>query len=79
METSECDVVWCSVGDIQNAFYAIAVPPELGSYFRLPPVRAGALGRPEVGGERPSAATLLTPVLSVLPMGWSWALHLCQL
>eukprot|EP00959_Pyramimonas_sp_CCMP1952_P093138 1949551-Pyramimonas_sp.AAC.1 len=79
METSECDVVRCPVGDVQNAFYAISVPPELGSCFRLPPVQAGQVGRPLVGGVRPSAAASLTPILTVLPMGWSWALHLCQL
>ena len=79
METSECDVVWYSVGDVENAFYAISVPPELGACFRLPPIRAGLVGRPVIGGSRPGAAASLTPILTVLPMGWSWALHLCQL
>eukprot|EP00959_Pyramimonas_sp_CCMP1952_P143835 3011347-Pyramimonas_sp.AAC.1 len=79
MGTSGCDVAWHSVGDVQNAFCAISVPPELGPCFRLPPVRAGQVGRPLMGGVRSAAAALLAPILTVLPMGWSWALHLCQL
>ena len=74
METMECDVVWCSAGDIQNAFYAIEVPEELGSCFRLPSVRGGAAG---LRGQ--ASAVMHTLVLTVLPMGWSWALRLCQL
>eukprot|EP00959_Pyramimonas_sp_CCMP1952_P172783 3610571-Pyramimonas_sp.AAC.1 len=35
IESADCDVCYFSAGDIQNAFYAIAIPAELGDAFRL--------------------------------------------
>eukprot|EP00959_Pyramimonas_sp_CCMP1952_P145982 3056733-Pyramimonas_sp.AAC.1 len=78
-ETAECDVCYFYAGDIQNASYAIAIPDELGDAFRLASARAEAVGGPLVDGHQSRPSDLLAPRLAVLPMGWSWALDLCQL
>ena len=44
----------------------------------MPSIRAAAVGITEVDGTPVSADTLLTPCLSILPMGWSWAPFFCQ-
>ena len=46
--------------------------------FTLPPVEAGLVGVSYVDGLPIGPDTQLVPHLRVLPMGWSWALHLCQ-
>ena len=52
--------------------------PGVGKFFTLPPVPAEALPGPRIAGMGFSAGELVMPELQVLPMGWSWALHLCQ-
>ena len=32
----------------------------------------------EVEGRRVGPGTMLEPALTILPMGWNWAMHLCQ-
>eukprot|EP00969_Alexandrium_andersonii_P122863 5430929-Alexandrium_andersonii.AAC.1 len=68
-------------GDIANCFYAIGVPPELGAFFRLTPVRAAAAGLSGavLDGRVLAPHEWVRPQLAVLPMGGSWALHLAQL
>ena len=66
-------------GDLSNAFYTLSVPPELGKMFTLPCVKAGPLGISSLEGVSIKPDTQLLPYLTVLPMGWSWALHLCQM
>ena len=76
----ECDPsapLYSASGDIECAFYRLAIDPELGKMFRLPWVRAARVGVSSLHGSRVSASTLLVPTLCVLPMGWSWAPFLC--
>ena len=41
-------------------------------------MRAGVLGLTELDGLPVSPSEFILPCLSVLPMGWTWALRLCQ-
>lgn len=66
-------------GDLSNAFYTLSVPAELGKLFTLPCIEAGAIGIDCIDGDFIRPGSRLLPYLTVLPMGWSWALHLCQL
>jgi hypothetical protein len=65
-------------GDLANAFYTLAVPDSLARMFTLPGIKAENLGIYEVDGNAVRRDEFITPYLTVLPMGWSWALHLCQ-
>lgn len=65
-------------GDISNAFYHLAVPVALADYFGLPRIRAGTLGISEIDGVPIAPSTELLPLLTVLPMGWSWSVLFCQ-
>eukprot|EP00438_Fugacium_kawagutii_P031465 Skav222634 [mRNA] locus=scaffold10:187684:190948:+ [translate_table: standard] len=64
--------------DLQNAFYTMAMPQELRSLFGLRAVKAGLLGLTEVGGHAVSPDTMIHCRVSVIPMGWKWALYFCQ-
>lgn len=64
--------------DIQVAFYALQLPTELRRYFGLLPLRAEDAGVHSVDGRPAAAGEMVTPVLRVLPMGWTLALWTCQ-
>jgi len=68
---------FCS-GDIECAFYRMRLPAGMEHSFRLPGVAARHLGISSVSGVAAGPDVLITPCLAVLPMGWSWALHICQ-
>lgn len=65
-------------GDLANAFYTLAVPDDLGRMFTLPAIEAEKLGLTSIDGCAVRPGQRVTPYLTVLPMGWAWALHLCQ-
>ena len=64
--------------DLKDAFYHLALPVELRDVFGLPRVRAGDVGVFSLNGSVVSANQWLSPRLAVVPMGWSWALWICQ-
>ena len=72
-----CDLL-ISAGDIRNAFYAFEVPEGLSDMFTLPLIDAQHANVHCIDGIAINPDTLLTPCLTVLPMGWNWSLHLCQ-
>ena len=78
METQGSGDTWFSSGDLSNAFYAMQVPEGLCEYFSLLPARAGLAGVAHLDGVPVHESDWLLPELTILPMGWSWALHLCQ-
>ena len=47
--------------------------------FALPAAKAGTLGLTSIDSVSIQSGTQVLPCLTVLPMGWSWALHLCQM
>ena len=65
-------------GDLANAFYTLGVPDDLARMFTLPAVEVESFGIKSVDGIAVRPGQRCTPYLTVLPMGWSWALHLCQ-
>eukprot|EP00959_Pyramimonas_sp_CCMP1952_P129174 2701175-Pyramimonas_sp.AAC.1 len=46
--------------------------------FRLPAIAARHLGIVELDGLPVAPDEMISPCVCVLPMGWSWALHVCQ-
>ena len=65
--------------DVSCAFYRIACPAGLESYFVLPAIMASELQRANVpGAEHFAADSLVSPMLTVLPMGFNWSLYFCQ-
>ena len=79
MEMPEGHQFYIGSGDLSNAFYTLSVPEELGRMFTLPCIKARHLGLIDIDGTAVRPDTQVLPYLTVLPMGWSWALHLCQL
>ena len=66
-----------SQSDVQAAFYRIALPPGLDEFFVLPSVPTRRIpGLSEE--ERKAFGEVVSPCMSTLPMGWSWALFFCQ-
>ena len=64
--------------DVADCYYQFRLPLDLQGYFGLQDVTAGQLGISTVNVEPVSPATILTPCFSVVPMGFSWALHWTQ-
>ena len=69
--------VYFAGGDIDNAFYRIRVPDSAKKFMTLPRVKAKYVGECVVDDRRVGCETWVTPVLKVLPMGWSWSLWFC--
>ncbi|CAK0811879.1 unnamed protein product, partial [Prorocentrum cordatum] len=65
-------------GDIQCAFYHLRLPAGMESLFSLPPMNNRFVGPKSVNGVRLGINDCVQPLVTVVPMGWSWALHLCQ-
>ena len=77
VEVGPDDVVFFSGCDLQNAFYHMSVPAGMEKWFSLPSIPAGAIdGLADRLGV--SAFDHVVPCLQVLPMGFSWSLHICQ-
>ena len=76
--SSEAPETFMCTGDIECAFYNMATPDSLSQYFTLPKIKARHLGTTQINGIAISPETEILPELLVLPMGWSWSLHMCQ-
>ena len=70
--------MFVAVGDLENAFYRLAVPPGMDHLFTLPAVDSGLVGLTRLDGTPLAAGERLLPCLQILPMGWNWAMHICQ-
>ena len=77
IESFDSSNVYLGSGDIKNAFYSSKVPDALSDLFTLPRIRAKYLPA-SLRVSFDHEDTWVTPCLTVLPMGWNWALHLCQ-
>ncbi|CAK0866361.1 unnamed protein product [Prorocentrum cordatum] len=64
--------------DLDMAFYHMRVPDGMEEYFTLPPIPAKYLAPHGITVAGVDGESLLLPQVVVLPMGFSWALHLCQ-
>ncbi len=74
----ESDIVRFSVQDIANCFYELHIPDGLSQWFGLMPLTASDQGIAELQGEVWDPHQLIFPVLSVLPMGFSWSVFWTQ-
>ena len=64
--------------DIADAFYQLALPPELRDLFGLPSLKAGEAGISATVEGDVATDTKVFPCFIGVPMGWTQALHLCQ-
>ena len=71
------DLMICSA-DLKDAFYHLALPEALRPLFTLPGVDGRHLRGLTVGGQLAKPGVRYYPRLAVVPMGWSWALYICQ-
>ena len=73
--------MYVSQADVQDCFWQCAVPRELSRWFCMDCISGSyllSIGVTEVDGLPVSASDRIHPMCSCLPMGWNWALHLCQ-
>ena len=78
LENGHVDRIYFSGGDIADCFYHMDVPDGLADWFSLPRIRARHLPAGALARARFRPDDWLVPCLRVLPMGWSWSLHLAQ-
>eukprot|EP00438_Fugacium_kawagutii_P030549 Skav235998 [mRNA] locus=scaffold348:388416:392834:+ [translate_table: standard] len=64
--------------DLKDAFYHLELPHGIRHLFGLRGVRAGDIGLESVNGVPVPWHQTIYPQLSAVPMGWTWALYLCQ-
>eukprot|EP00959_Pyramimonas_sp_CCMP1952_P449541 9412552-Pyramimonas_sp.AAC.1 len=67
-----------STCDLECAFYHMRLPAGMEEMFTLPPIKAGVLQELGLIDLDFDPWVSLSPQVLVLPMGFSWALHLCQ-
>ena len=63
--------------DLKDTFYHLSLVP-LRQFFWLRPVRSGDVGIGVIDGVKVPWNQLIYPQLAVCPMGWTWALWICQ-
>ncbi|CAK0818121.1 unnamed protein product [Prorocentrum cordatum] len=78
LELGEGEELHVGGADLSDAFYHMQLPPDLRPFFCFRAVRAGAVGCASVNGQAVPPSAMVYPRLSVIPMGWSWALWMCQ-
>ena len=79
VDVSETQQIMYMVGfDVMHTFYQHLLPGWLQRYFGLPSVAASLLGVEWLDGCAVAPSDLIFPVMRVIPMGWSLALHLVQ-
>eukprot|EP00438_Fugacium_kawagutii_P021515 Skav212741 [mRNA] locus=scaffold1199:108583:113900:+ [translate_table: standard] len=70
--------LYTASADLQNAFYTMAMPEPLRKYFGLKRITAGTLGLQQLNGVTLGSGQWVYPRVTVVPMGWSWAMWWCQ-
>ncbi len=77
LESQEGSEIFFCGCDISNCFYHLRCPEGMDDWFSLPPVAPGLLPHIRRKLGLPMHVSV-TPHLLVLPMGWSWSLHIAQ-
>lgn len=65
-------------GDLDVAFYHMRLPEGMEEHFSLPAIDSSFLTGLGIDGLPAGPGVGLLPCVCVLPMGFTWALHLCQ-
>ena len=77
LECGVGDTLTIGMADLKDAFYHLELPLQLRGYFCLPRISTRHLPFLEqLSGK--SGRKFVIPRLRVVPMGWSWALYMCQ-
>ncbi len=61
--------------EVCDVFYQVALPPGLAEHFGLPGIQASALNLSSIGDLPTTHAAIVTPMLKVIPTGWSWIVY----
>ena len=72
------DGTFAARGDLSCVFYHLRAPECLEDVFSLPSIWRELVGVNEIDGVSLDPGTPVSPCLVVLPMGWSWVMHLRQ-
>ena len=78
LDVSPSTCVYAGGLDVKDAFYRMELPENLSPFFSLDAVTAGEMGWSHYNGEKVASDFKIFPQLKVVPMGWSWAVYLCQ-
>ena len=78
IDTSGVDEMFFGGFDVKHAFYQHALPHWLQPYFGMAPLTAAELSLSSLEGAVVLCTDLIYPVMNVIPMGWTWALHFVQ-
>ena len=79
MDASPNGPVYFASGDIKDCFYHLGVPPGLEQWFSLPWIHRRHLPKNLTGITSEDPDAWIVPLLTVLPMGWSWSLYFAQM
>ena len=78
LEVAGKPTLWQATADVENCFYNFKMERALGKCFCLPAVPANLCGITHLDGQILMGNAKLYPYLTVLPMGFSWAVWLAQ-
>ena len=71
------ETLWVGQYDVEAYFYRCGIPASIGRYFCLPTVSSSFVAScSSIGGKDPQRPWY--PYLTVMPMGWSWAMWFAQ-
>ncbi|CAE8608177.1 unnamed protein product [Polarella glacialis] len=75
------ETLYVAQSDIKDYFYSLSLPEELREYFGLPAIPTRFLqewGIPFEHGGSCDNEGFVCPIMTVVPMGWSWAMWIAQ-
>eukprot|EP00973_Karenia_brevis_P012650 1716241-Karenia_brevis.AAC.1 len=78
LRTDSSHTIFSSSCDLKDAFYTIALPESLRPFFTMDPILAKHLNHSNIKNLNIGPDTLVYPRLTVVPMGWSHAVNVCQ-
>eukprot|EP00959_Pyramimonas_sp_CCMP1952_P382116 8006938-Pyramimonas_sp.AAC.1 len=70
--------MYLSTCDLECAFYHMRLPRGMETLFTLPSISVAVLQELGMIDLDFDPLSRVTPMVTVLPMGFSWALHFCQ-
>ncbi|CAK0899503.1 unnamed protein product [Prorocentrum cordatum] len=77
--SADCDGSFAfAQGDIQCAFCHLRLPAGMESLFPLPAISHRCIGFKSINGAPIGINDFVQPLVTVVPMGWSWTLHFGQ-
>lgn len=78
VEMGEDASLYCEQGDVQCCFYQFLLPEWIQEFFGLPEIEARYRPADMQRALGVTGATMVSLLLRVVPMGWSWAVYFIQ-